>query len=118
MTHLRLHLFLAQPLNPEDGILPAHPSPEGALELGAEGQLVHVVVLLGAELVALGGEALVLEALEAGVPGLDFLGLGVAGCGGGAGDVGGGDGRGEGGCGAVGRKAGGCAVAGGLFGMV
>lgn len=100
------------------GVLPRHAPPEGAVQLRAESQLAHVVVLLGGDDVALLLQALVFEALEAGVPALDLLRLGVqgSGVGGGGGfrEMRGRDGRGEGRGFAVGGEAGGGAVVGGL----
>ena len=74
-----LDLLLADGLGPEDGVLAGHASREGAVELCAESELAHFFRLLVVEHVALLDEALVLEALEAVVPRLDLLGLGVAG---------------------------------------
>lgn len=75
---LCLHVLLAEHLWTEDGVLAGHATGEGAVEFGAEGQLAHVVGLLAGEHVSLLDEALVFEALKAGVPCLDVLGLWVA----------------------------------------
>src|SRR5690348_9738703 len=80
---------------PHLGILATHSSLQGALELGAEGQLAHGVGLFLAEKNALGGEGLVLHSLEAGG---DVADLGVGG-------VRGLDGRSKGGRHAVGTEA-------------
>lgn len=66
-------------LGPEHSVLGAHAAIESAVEFRAQGELVQVVVLLLSDGIALGDEALVLEALEAGVPALDFVGFGVVG---------------------------------------
>ena len=76
---LCLDSLLAEHLGPEDGVLAGHAAGEGAVKLCAQRQLAHVVGLLVGELVSLLDEAAVLEALEAGVPRLDVLGLWVAG---------------------------------------
>jgi len=75
---LGLHFLLANDFGPEDGILTGHAPCKGAVELGSQSELAHVVGLLGVEGISLLHEALVLEALEAFVPGLDLLGLWVA----------------------------------------
>jgi hypothetical protein len=75
------HLLLGVDFWSEHGVLARHAAGEGAVQLGAQRQLAHVVCLLVAERVALLDQALVLEAVEAGVPRLDVVGLGVAGCG-------------------------------------
>lgn len=50
---------------PHDGILAGHPSPEGTLNLCAEGQFIHVVGLFGGRDKALFLEGLVFQALQA-----------------------------------------------------
>lgn len=50
---------------PHYGVLGGHTAFEGALDLGAEGELAHVLGLLLGEGDALGGESLVLHTLEA-----------------------------------------------------
>ena len=70
---LRLRDALALGLGPHDGVLTAHTAVEGALELGAQGQLGQVGRLLLAEGDALLAQRLVLHALE---PALDVSHLG------------------------------------------
>lgn len=62
-----------------DSVLAAHSSVESALELSTEGELAHGVCLLVGEGDALGGESLVLHAVEAGSDVAD-LGVSRVGC--------------------------------------
>lgn len=62
-----------------DSVLAAHSSVESALELSTEGELAHGVRLLVGEGDALGGESLVLHAVEAGSDVAD-LGVSRVGC--------------------------------------
>ena len=114
---LHMDLLLAEALVGEDGVLAGHAAVEGALHLCAQGQLAHIRRLVVAGDVALLDQALVLQAVEAGIPRLDVLRLGVGGRG--VGQVRGRNRGCEGGRGAVGGHAGGGAIAGRLrFGSV
>ena len=104
-------LLLVDDLWTEDGVLARHASSKCAVQLGAQRKLLHVVRLLVCECVSLLDEALVFEAVKAGVPCLDVLGFGVAGCGRGVGEVRGRDRGCECRCGAVCGEAGRGAVA-------
>lgn len=73
-------LLLAQRPWAENGVLARHAAAECAVKFGSQRQLAHVVVLFAAEGVSLLDQALVLETVEAGVPCLDVLRLGVVGC--------------------------------------
>jgi len=65
---LCLDLLLAVDLWSEDGVLAGHASCECAVEFRSKSQLAHVIRLLAAECVSLLHEALILEAVEPGVP--------------------------------------------------
>jgi hypothetical protein len=60
-----LNLLAELLLGAEDGVLGGHAAVEGALQLGTEGQLAHVVGLFLAEHDTLRSQGLVLHALEA-----------------------------------------------------
>lgn len=84
----------------EDGVLLAQAAGKGAVEFGAQSELAHAVGLFGRDDIALLLEALVLETVQTGVPGLDVGRTGVNGGGGRRGD-----GGSEGGRVGVGRQA-------------
>lgn len=67
------------PPGAHDGVLAAHATVEGALQLCAEGELAHALVLFLGQDDALGGEGLVLHAIKAGGDFADFGVLGVVG---------------------------------------
>lgn len=67
------------PPRSHDGVLAAHATVEGALQLCAEGELAHALVLFLGQDDALRGEGLVLHAIKAGGDFADFGVLGVVG---------------------------------------
>nr|POF02606.1 hypothetical protein CFP56_58238 [Quercus suber] len=74
---LEAALLVVRFLAAETRILADHAAGEGALDLGAEGELTDLLALVRAQHVALAVEARVVHAVKGAGPGLDVGGLGV-----------------------------------------